>query len=96
MDAKEFRALRGWSQTDLAFALGWSRQKVQRYEAGEDVPLTDEDRVRLHRLRVLNRALITIGLAYATQHVAVIPFTPRDARLDLVLTEREVIDFRTA
>jgi 5-formyltetrahydrofolate cyclo-ligase len=48
----------------------------------------------IHRLRVLNRALITIGLAYATQHVAVIPFTPRDARLDLVLTEREVIDCR--
>jgi 5-formyltetrahydrofolate cyclo-ligase len=45
-------------------------------------------------LRVLNRALITIGLAYATQHVAVIPFTPRDARLDLVLTERDVIDLR--
>lgn len=34
-------------------ALEWSRQKVQRYEAGEDVPLTDEDRVRPHRLRLL-------------------------------------------
>jgi len=53
MDAKEFRALRGWSQDDLAAALDWSRQKVQRYEAGEPVPLTDEDKVRLRRMRVL-------------------------------------------
>lgn len=53
VDAREFRRVRGWSQSDLAVALEWSRQKVQRYEAGEDVPLTDEDRVRLHRLRLL-------------------------------------------
>lgn len=53
MDTREFRAIRGWSQTDLAVALDWSRQKVQRFEAGEDVSLTDEDRVRLSRLRAL-------------------------------------------
>ena len=40
------------------------------------------------------RAIIAIGLAFAVQEVAVIPVTPRDARLDLVLTEREVIDCR--
>lgn len=53
MDARDFRALKGWSQSDLAVALEWSRQKVQRYEAGEDVPLTDEDRVKLARMRLL-------------------------------------------
>lgn len=53
MDAKDFRFLKGWSQADLAVALEWSRQKVQRYEAGEDVPLTDDDRVRLARMRLL-------------------------------------------
>ena len=35
-----------------------------------------------------------IGLAFAAQEVPAVPATPRDARLDLVLTEREVIDLR--
>jgi 5-formyltetrahydrofolate cyclo-ligase len=48
----------------------------------------------INRLRMLNKAVIAVGLAYAAQHVAVVPTTPRDARLDLVLTEREVIDCR--
>ena len=45
----------------------------------------------INRLRVL-KPVVAIGLAYAAQHVAVVPFTPRDARLDLVLTERELIE----
>jgi 5-formyltetrahydrofolate cyclo-ligase len=45
----------------------------------------------INRLRVL-KPVVAIGLAYHTQHVAVVPFTPRDARLDMVLTERELID----
>jgi transcriptional regulator with XRE-family HTH domain len=53
VNTRELRAIRGWSQSDLAVALDWSRQKVQRFEAGEDVPLNDEDRVRLARLRAL-------------------------------------------
>ena len=44
-------------------------------------------------LRVLF-LFIAIGLAFATQEVDEVPITPRDARLDFVLTEREVIDFR--
>ena len=32
-----------------------------------------------------------IGIAYAAQEVPEVPITPRDARLDYVLTEREVI-----
>jgi 5-formyltetrahydrofolate cyclo-ligase len=40
------------------------------------------------------KAITTVGLAYAAQEVPAMPATPRDARLDLVLTEREVIDLR--
>jgi 5-formyltetrahydrofolate cyclo-ligase len=47
----------------------------------------------INRLRML-KPVIAVGIAYAAQHVAVIPHTARDARLDLVLTEREVIDCR--
>jgi 5-formyltetrahydrofolate cyclo-ligase len=35
-----------------------------------------------------------VGIAFAAQEVLRVPTTPRDARLDLVLTEREVIDLR--
>ena len=45
----------------------------------------------INRLRVL-KSVVAIGLAYAAQHAAVVPFTPRDARLDFVLTERELIE----
>jgi len=40
------------------------------------------------------RSVAAVGIAFAAQEVAEIPTTPRDARLDLVLTEREVIDLR--
>jgi 5-formyltetrahydrofolate cyclo-ligase len=40
------------------------------------------------------KAVIAVGLAFAAQEVPAVPTTPRDARLDLVLTEREVIDLR--
>jgi 5-formyltetrahydrofolate cyclo-ligase len=39
--------------------------------------------------------VIAAGLAYAIQEIAAVPTTPRDAVLDLVLTEREVIDLRS-
>ena len=38
--------------------------------------------------------IIAVGLAFAAQEVPEVPVTPRDARLDLVLTEREMFDFR--
>jgi 5-formyltetrahydrofolate cyclo-ligase len=41
------------------------------------------------------KSVVAVGLAFAAQEIETIPATPRDARLDLVLTEREVIDFRT-
>ncbi len=40
------------------------------------------------------KEVIAIGIAFAAQEIPRIPATDRDARLDLVLTEREVIDFR--
>jgi 5-formyltetrahydrofolate cyclo-ligase len=40
------------------------------------------------------KAVTAIGMAFAAQEVAGVPTTPRDARLDLVLTEREVIGVR--
>ena len=40
------------------------------------------------------KKVTAIGLAFAVQEIPQVPATPRDARLDLVLTEREVIDFR--
>ena len=45
------------------------------------------------RLRGM-KSVTTLGIAYAAQEVAQVPTTPRDAALDLVLTEREVIDLR--
>ena len=47
------------------------------------------------KLRAL-KSIVAIGIAFAVQEVDEVPDTPRDARLDLVLTEREVIDFRKA
>ena len=40
------------------------------------------------------KSIIAMGVAFAVQEVAEVPVGPRDARLDLVLTEREVIDCR--
>ncbi len=40
------------------------------------------------------KAVVAVGLGFAAQEVPAVPTTPRDARLDLVLTEREVIDLR--
>jgi len=38
--------------------------------------------------------VVTVGIAFAAQEVDEVPTTPRDVRLDLVLTERETIDIR--
>jgi len=40
------------------------------------------------------KTIIAVGIAYAAQEIPKVPATERDARLDLVLTEREVIDLR--
>jgi len=41
------------------------------------------------------KAIAALGIAFAAQEIAEVPRTSRDARLDLVLTEGEVIDCRT-
>jgi 5-formyltetrahydrofolate cyclo-ligase len=47
----------------------------------------------INRLRA-RKPVTAVGIAFAAQEIPKIPTTPRDARLDLVLTEREVIDLR--
>jgi 5-formyltetrahydrofolate cyclo-ligase len=47
----------------------------------------------IKRLRS-RKAMTAVGVAFAAQEVPEIPKTPRDERLDLVLTEHEVIDLR--
>jgi 5-formyltetrahydrofolate cyclo-ligase len=42
------------------------------------------------------KPVVAIGIAFAAQEIPQVPATTRDARLDLVLTEREAIDFRSA
>jgi 5-formyltetrahydrofolate cyclo-ligase len=37
------------------------------------------------------KRVVAVGIAFAAQEVDVVPTTPRDARLDLVLTEKEVM-----
>jgi 5-formyltetrahydrofolate cyclo-ligase len=45
----------------------------------------------IHSLRA-KREIIAIGIAFAAQEITQVPATERDERLDLVLTEREMID----
>jgi 5-formyltetrahydrofolate cyclo-ligase len=40
------------------------------------------------------KPVTAIGIAFAAQEVPRVPATERDERLDLVLTEKETIDFR--
>ena len=40
------------------------------------------------------KPVTAVGIAFALQEISSVPATERDARLDLVLTERETIDFR--
>jgi 5-formyltetrahydrofolate cyclo-ligase len=48
----------------------------------------------LARLRAM-KPVTAIGLAFAAQQIDDVPTTPRDERLDLVLTEGGTMDFRT-
>ena len=43
-----------------------------------------------------HKPIVAVGIAFAAQEIDSVPTTPRDARLDLVLTERETIDVRSA
>jgi len=43
-----------------------------------------------------NKPITAVGIAFAAQEVETVPRTAFDARLDLVLTETEIIDFRNA
>ena len=45
------------------------------------------------RIRAM-KPVIAVGLGFAAQEADTIPVEPHDARLDLVLTEHEIVDFR--
>ena len=49
--------------------------------------------ITINALRA-KKKVIAIGIGFAAQEIPKVPATTRDARLDLVLTEREVIDVR--
>jgi 5-formyltetrahydrofolate cyclo-ligase len=49
----------------------------------------------LHALRA-QKPVIAVGVAFAAQEMPQVPTDDRDERLDLVLTERGVIDMRRA
>jgi 5-formyltetrahydrofolate cyclo-ligase len=42
------------------------------------------------------KPVTAVGIAFAAQEIPAVPTSPRDVRLDLVLTERELIDCRQA
>ncbi len=42
------------------------------------------------------KKVTAVGIAFAAQEMSQVPVTPRDERLDLVLTERGVLDLRRA
>ena len=54
------------------------------------------ERLRCRALQELRkrRPVIAVGIAFATQEVDAVAADPHDERLDLVLTERELIDPR--
>jgi transcriptional regulator with XRE-family HTH domain len=58
VDLADFRAIRGYSQIDLAVALGRSRQKLQRYEAGENVPLSVKVRAAKSQKELASRDIL--------------------------------------
>jgi len=47
----------------------------------------------INALRAM-KSVTAIGIAFAAQEISQVPVTERDARLDLVLTENEIIDLR--
>ena len=47
----------------------------------------------INALRAVKK-VTAIGIAFSAQEIPQVPATERDARLDLMLTEREIIDFR--
>jgi 5-formyltetrahydrofolate cyclo-ligase len=49
--------------------------------------------ITINALRA-NKQVLAVGVAFAAQEIPKVPTTERDARLDLVLTEHEIIDFR--
>lgn len=60
------------------------------YRLGYGAGYYDMTIARLHGMK----SIVTMGIAFAAQEVKAVPKTPRDEKLDFILTEREVIDLR--
>jgi 5-formyltetrahydrofolate cyclo-ligase len=98
-----------WGEPLAAGPWGLREPKLEAAEVEPDillVPLLAFDRAG-HRIGygagyydmtiALLRArkpVTAVGIAFAAQEISAVPTTSRDARLDLVLTEREVIAFK--
>jgi len=98
-----------WGEPLAAGVWGIREPKAEAAEVEPDillVPLLAFDRagrrlgygagyydLTIARLRSV-KAIVAVGVAFAAQEVAAVPATFRDAPLDLVLTEHEVIDLR--
>jgi len=98
-----------WGEPLAAGVWGISEPKPEAAEVEPDillVPLLAFDRaghrigygagyydLTIARLRA-RKPVTAVGIGFAAQEIAKIPATVRDARLDLVLTEREAIDLR--
>ena len=67
-----------------------SRSIAAAYRLGYGAGYYDMTIARLRKMKTV----VAIGIAFAAQEVDAVPKTPRDEKLDLVLTEREVIDLR--
>jgi transcriptional regulator with XRE-family HTH domain len=55
MELADVREVMGWSQADAAYLLGIPQRTVSRMERGDRVVLTDDQAVKLERMRVLAR-----------------------------------------
>jgi DNA-binding XRE family transcriptional regulator len=53
MNLREIREVMGWEQADCAYLLGLHQRTISRIEAGHRVELTDEQEVKLRRMRAM-------------------------------------------
>lgn len=58
---RDFREVLAWDQADAAYVLGISQRAVSRIEAGENVRLTDDQKVKLNRMQRLAERKLAEG-----------------------------------
>jgi len=105
----EERELTAWFLLDLSPSVDFGSQKIKKRAVATELVAVLARAFSRHGNRIghgagyydmtINRlrsmkSVVAVGIAYAVQEVPQVPVTERDARLDLVLTERGVLDFR--